>query len=83
MSVAVYLRNFIRQKVSEHADHITPENLQVLIDIIYRGLVAEEVGLPLKRHLFLTFEHLISLYQSQEVEKERTFNFYSQLFTSV
>lgn len=73
MSAAVYLRNFIRQQVSQHAHQLTPEHLQVLIDIVYRGLVAEEVTVPLKRHLFLTFEHLISLYQSQEEEKERTF----------
>ena len=83
MSVAVYLRNFIRQHVPLLGELLTPEYLQVLLEIIYRALVAEEIAIPHKRHLFLIFEHLIQLYQAQEGQNERIFNFFSQLFTSV
>lgn len=62
MSIAVYLRNYIRSLASKIA--LTPDYTQILLDIFYRALVSGEILLSIKRHLFLVFEHLITLYQS-------------------
>ena len=69
MSIGVYLRNYIRgyipQLASETSQGLTPESLQVLMETFFTAIMSPIIEMPVKRHLFLVFESLITLYQTQ------------------
>ena len=84
MSVAVYLRNFIRQLIGRMGgDELTPAFIQRMMDVFYTALISRVVELPVKRHLYLVFESLITVYLSQEQNLDNLSAFYGQLFTSI
>jgi len=65
MSIAVYLRNYIRAVIGRMGgDELTPAFLTGLMEIFYRSIVSAVIPIPIKRHLYLVFENLIVVYQT-------------------
>jgi hypothetical protein len=67
LSLAVYLRNFVRKILNTPPNGQMPVGyLQNLLNIFYMTLVDANIEFAIKRHLFLIFESLLLIYQVQE-----------------
>jgi hypothetical protein len=67
LSLAVYLRNFVRKILNTPPNGQMPTGyLQQLLNIFYMTLVDANIEFAIKKHLFLIFESLLLIYQVQE-----------------
>lgn len=87
MSIGVYLRNYIRgyipQLAGESNHGLSPESLQALMETFFSAIMSPLIEMPIKRHLFLVFESLITLYQTQQIDKPKLDAFFTTLLESV
>ncbi len=52
------------------------------MELIYGTLTSATIEFNIKRHLFLVFESLLMIYQAQERDSNKLFEFYSNLFSN-
>jgi hypothetical protein len=65
------------------SDNLTTEFLQRHMEIFFIGLVSPVINKPIKMHLVLIFENLLTIMLSIEQNQDKVTDFYSQLFNEV
>jgi hypothetical protein len=83
VTLAIYLRNFVRKIVSSDLTELNAAYHQKLMALLYQTLVSAHVEFTVKRHLYLIFESLLQIYQSSEPHSAKIQEFYNNLFTSI
>ena len=83
LTIAVYLRNFLRKIVNENSAGMTSAYLQTLMSIFFQALTTPTLEFHIKKHLYNIFESLLLMYQTTETSNAKIQEFYSQLFTSI
>jgi hypothetical protein len=63
MTVAIYLRNYVRKIFNQGMQGLSAEYLQKMMSIFYQTLVAPGVEFAVKKHVFLVFESVLLVYQ--------------------
>ncbi len=67
MSIAVYLRNYMRGVIARlSGDEITADGMKRYISVFYDALISPLIAPPLKKHFILIFESVVSVYLSME-----------------
>lgn len=66
-SIVVYLRNYMRGVIGRlSGDEITPSLIQNYIEVFYNALISPMITGPLKKHIILIFESVVSVFLSLE-----------------
>lgn len=86
MSVAIYLRNYIRGYIpilaSQSNQGLTPDQVQSLVEVFFNAIMSPVMEMGVKRHLFLVFEYLVNIYQSQQADKPKLEAFYTNVLNT-
>lgn len=81
--MAVYLRNYLRSLLNKSFENLTSAQIQHWIGLLFNALVSSNIEHPVKKHLCLSFETLLQVYQALEKSQDTVKDFYNKLFESV
>lgn len=80
----MYLRNYVRGITGRmDANQMTTGFLQKHMEMFYIALVSPTIEKPIKSHLILIFENLLTVMLSVEQSPEKITEFYNQLFNQI